>query len=222
MPRWTPKAEWKGQDVFIIGGGDSLRDFDWLLLHRELTIGCNNAYTHGSRVCKICLFGDNKWFEDPKYKHKEKLAQFKGVVFTCSPHLLHSKIPWLWTVPREKQGLRTNALGWNGNTGASAVNLALILGAKRVFLLGFDMQLSDGGKPNWHDDLIDKTNPDAYRRFLKHFRKVAADLPVRFPGRKIININANSALDLFPKLNPDSFWVERRQKNVRMVANSLC
>ena len=53
MPIWIPQEKWKDEDVFIIGGGDSLRTFNFDVLKDELTIGCNTAFSLGSDICKI-------------------------------------------------------------------------------------------------------------------------------------------------------------------------
>ncbi len=63
MPLWKPVKWWDGEDAFIIGGGGSLKSFDWNLLKLENTIGCNNAFQHGVDICKICVFGDVNWFK---------------------------------------------------------------------------------------------------------------------------------------------------------------
>lgn len=208
MPRWRPEPKWQGQDVFVIGGGASLKSFDWNLLKPELTIGCNTAFMLGHEICKACIIGDDKCFD----KFKKELAQYEGAVFTNAPGLLNSPIPWLWTIPRKHAGLYTDAVCWNGNTGASAINLALLLGAKRVLLLGFDMKLSGQGEHNWHNRRLDKTGAEVYDRFLSNYPSMAADLPKKFPGCEIVNIAKDSALGVFPKIDPDEFWKERKSK----------
>ena len=39
-----PDGEWAGQRCFIIGGGESLKDFDFSKLKNELVIGVNLAF----------------------------------------------------------------------------------------------------------------------------------------------------------------------------------
>lgn len=209
MPYWKPDPKWKDQDVFIIGGGVSLEKFDWELLRPDdvFTIGCNDAYLRGPDVCNICFFGDIKWWR----KHQRDLelyrASGKGAVFTHCPQLQTRKdnTPWLWKMNRNGRGLYTDALCWNKNTGAGAVNLALLLGAQRVFLLGFDMHLT-GGRSNWHDNSLDKPNENVYPRFLKGFERLNKDLPIKFPGREIFNVTDDSSLDSFPKIGTKEFW----------------
>jgi len=208
MPKWIPEKIWEDQDVFIIGGGNSLELFDWELLKNENTIGCNDAFRHGSEICKICIFGDAKWFQS----FKNELARYKGTVFTNCQQLQKTKLSWLWTMTRKGSGLHGDALGWNSNTGAAAVNLALLLGAKRIFLLGFDMHLSNNKRANWHQNRLDKPNENIYPKFLRGFKKLAVDWKKKFPDAEIINVTDNSSLDLFPEIGVDEFW-EGRKKN---------
>lgn len=208
MPKWIPEKVWNHQDVFIIGGGNSLEHFDWNLLRDKNTIGCNDAFKRGHKICKICILGDPLWFQS----FKRELVRYKGIVFTNSSQLQKTNLPWLWTMPRKFYGLYKDALGWNSNTGAVAVNLALLLGAKRIFLLGFDMHLSKDGKSNWHQNRIDKPNERIYSKFLEGFKKLAIDLKEKFPDVEVINITDDSSLNLFPKIGVNEFWKVRKAK----------
>lgn len=210
MPFWTPEPKWEGLDVFVVGGGVSLSSFDWDLLKEEWTIGCNDAYVRGKEIIKICLFGDHKWFE----VHKKSLAQYAqsgGVVFTSCPQLQRSSFKWVFSIPRKSRGFHVDALGWNMNTGANAINLALLLGAKRIFLLGFDMHLTEG-KTNWHENNLDKPNAKLYATFLKAMGNLDQHLKNKFPGREIINVTGDSSLNVFPKQDLDLFFKERAKK----------
>ncbi len=202
MPKWIPVSEWTGKDVYVIGGGTSLKGFNWNLLKGKLTIGCNAAFFLGQEVCNICIFGDAKFFQ----KYKRDLSSYKGVVVTNCSQLQKNSTPWLWTMPRQAVGLHKDALGWNANTGASAINLALILGAKRVFLLGFDMKLSVNGKNNWHTKGLDKPNAGICERMNSSFRHVYRDWHKKFSDREIINVTDDSALSGFPKIGVNEFW----------------
>ena len=217
MPEWMPEPIWKDEEVFIIGGGTSLKDFDWSLLKDEKTIGCNNAFRLGPEICKICLFVDRKFIfsgpNQPRHGFYDELEKFPNWVVTNDPQLKWNEEPWLKWMPRKSSGLHTDALGFNANCGASAVNLALLLGASTIYLLGIDMHLGEQGNPNWHNHLIDKPSKEVYTRMLSSFAKVGTDWRSKFPDRKIFNVNKNSDLQIFPKLDPDEFWKERTLKN---------
>lgn len=225
MPQWKPEPVWKDQDAFVIGGGTSLRDFNWSLLKDENTIGCNNAFRLGPEICKICLFVDRKFiFSGPNeprkgfYDEIEKYAKTNWVV-TNDNQLMNRPEPWLKWIPRKPKGLHYDALGFNANSGASAINLALLLGATNIYLLGIDMHLSSDNKPNWHEHLIDKPSHEVYIRMLSSFGNVSKDLREKFPNCKVYNVNKNSDLQVFPKLDPDVFWNERKKHNENVKSN---
>lgn len=209
---WQPDPEtWKGEDAIVLGGGPSLLDFDFEWLSRELVVGCNDAYRHGPRICDICVFGDFKWYGEHA-AHLEEYAKGGGIVVTNESKLISSsKTPkWIHKMAREGSGLHTDALGWAHNTGAGAMNLALILGASRVFLIGFDMQLSEDGKTNWHKNKLDKPNPTIYDRMIAGFKIMARQLPHKFPDAEVFNVTDNSKLDVFPKIATNEFWNGRK------------
>lgn len=204
-PRVSPLPDWTGEDVFIIGGGKSLKDegFDWSWLHGRNTIGCNQAFILGVDVCNVCTFGDLKFWD----AFKDKLGGvFEGWVATN--YWVMNPPPWLKLYKRQDNGLSTTMICWNNNTGAIAVNLALIMGASRVFLLGFDMHSHHSPQPgknsHWHDQELERSTPEHFGRFRVGFASVQAHLPNVFPGRKVINVNnGGSTLTAFPQMTLD-------------------
>lgn len=220
MTRWVPNRDtWKDQDAYIIGGGDSLRTFDWELIRGKPTIGCNSNCILGAEIVKFVIFADWKWWDKIG---REKLPKYGGSVVSACPRLNERKDcpSWLLRMDRHtKPGLGKTNLGFNGNTGSLAVNLALILGAKRVFLLGFDMMLGNTGKANWHDVRHSVGMPGVYPRFLAGFNQVAKTLPLVFPEREIINVTNDSRLEAFPKQTiEDHFGKKKGDHNASMAS----
>ena len=199
MIYWTPPKIWRGQDCYIIGGGPSLQMFDWELLRPRHTIGCNAAFKLGHEICEICVFGDYSFlgtFED-------ELKTWEGLVVTNLPVPFTRDRAWIRQMRRIPKGLATgDALAWNSNTGAVAINLALSLGVARVFLLGFDMTLRDG-KSNWHTHSTCKNpnNAAVYPRFIRGFAKLKKALDADFPDRQVINLVGSEGSELgdFPR-----------------------
>jgi hypothetical protein len=210
MPLWKPDQRWAGADVFIVGGGPSLAGFDWSLLHGKNTIGCNAAFKLGVDVCKVCFFSDQKWFQ----AYETELSTFTGEVVTHCPRLLplSFRTPWLKGVRREKRGLHQKAIGFGGNSGCSAVNLALLMGAKRVFLLGFDCKVEDVKQTHWHKWTIEQMNLQVFPKFIQGWGAIAVDLPTVFPGCEIINLNPDSAIPFFPKAEPRAYLSHNLQE----------
>lgn len=204
MPFWKIEPEWQGQDACIIGGGTSLSKFNFEALRGRNTIGCNDAYRLGPDYVKICLFGDSSWFE----ANKEGLGKFPNRVVSIASALYQSKIPWLQILERSRTGLHSgHVLGWNFSTGAAAVNLALSLGAIRVFLLGFDMTNDRSKRAHWHP-YNDKPVKDlCYRRFITGFAKIQSDLGKLFPDVRVFNVtDGTSLLPYFARISFETFY----------------
>jgi len=198
-----PKPVWQGMDVYIIGGGNSLKSFDWNLLENLKTIGCNDAYQLGANICKVCLFGDTKWW----LAHAEKLKSYRGVVYGIAP--LNVEYPdYVQCIKRYASGLETKGLGWNGNTGFAAVNLAILMGAARIYLLGFDMK-QVGGEGNWHPNNLDNNNQEIYNKFLGWEKFLHKAWKKDYAHIEIYNVTDDSDLKLFPKISANKFWQKR-------------
>ena len=84
------------------------------------------------------------------------------------------------------------------NSGYQMVNLAYLFGAKKIILLGFDMQRT-GGKSHCHGDHpagLNRSSP--LEKFAKNFNSLAADFENE--GVEIINATRETALTCFPKI----------------------
>jgi len=191
---WTVTKEWEGQDAYIIGGGASLRDFDFSLLKGRNTIGCNDAFRLGEDVIKVCIFGDASWFQRTKWD----LEKFKNPIYTVTPSLMRLNIKFLRQMKRERLGIHGGAsLGWNYSTGGSALNLAINYGAKRIFLLGMDLQLINN-KSHWHDLRPGPTREPIFARFIKGFQAIHDQLALH--NVEIVHvIDGESRLPFFRK-----------------------
>ena len=207
MPHWTSiEPVWAGEDVFVIGGGPSLKGFDWSRLLLERTIACNGAFKLGSDIVDICIFNDMKFWR----AYRNDLADFGGIVCTANRKLRNKADSWLWHLSRKAKGLHTDSIGWNTNTGSVALNLALRLGAGRVILLGFDMKLKDG-KNNWHKYGLDGAKAGVMRRIKRSFSSLIPDVQKKWPGVEVLNVNDDSDLEGFPKIGVNEFFNDRRK-----------
>lgn len=84
-----------------------------------------------------------------------------------------------------------------GNSGASAIQLAMEWGAGRVLLLGYDCSIEFGA--HWHGDHIRTANPneDALRVWRGDFQAVAKDAERR--DVQVINCSRHTELPCFEK-----------------------
>ena len=85
-----------------------------------------------------------------------------------------------------------------GNSGYQAVNLAVLLGAKRILLLGYDMKHGPNGEKHWHEDHSANNPPPAQLAdWVKIYATMLPDLEKA--GVVVVNCTPESALDCFPK-----------------------
>jgi len=196
---WEPIKEWEGQDAFLIGGGPSLAEFDFAQLKGLNTIGCNDAFHLGPSIIRICLFGDRMWWE----RNKHNLELFSGRIVSDCPFLLPYELPYLLKMSRLRDGLHSGStLGWNFSTGASAINLAITLGAVRIFLLGYDLTNKEKTS-HWHSYNKKIIREDSFQGYIRGFEMVKRCLPAEV---KIINVtDGSSRLNCFEKITFEDF-----------------
>ena len=197
---WQPSPLWKGSDAYILGGGPSLKGFDFNFLRDKNVIGCNTAALKvGAAVCQVCFFSDEEWF----IQNYDDISKFSGLVVTHCVTMKQRSEAWIKWMERKDSGLHKDGLGFGGNSGCGAINLALLLGAKRVFLLGIDCAGGPEKEHHWHaDNRQQAANSEAlYQKFKVGFSDIAKDLPRVFPGAEIFNLNPRSSLTVFPRLS---------------------
>lgn len=192
---WTIPRIWDGDTVAIIGGGPSLIGFDPLLLKGKRVIAVNSAFRLGQ--FEFCFYGDLRWTED--FGHG--IESFKGIVVTTREEHLKRNVRVVRREP-DMAGLskRPELLHWNESSGACAINLATLLGAGKLILLGFDMKRVNG-RNNFHEDYFRPDGTHApvgdYEKMRGRFPAIAADLEQL--GIECVNACPDSAIQCFPK-----------------------
>lgn len=169
------------------------------LLKGKRVIGCNAACYLGVEIIPIVVFGDSKFL--PQHGPAvERFVKDGGWAISSTNNLAETRPEWLKWMPRKVEGLGVTELGWNNNTGAMAINVALLFGADPIYLLGFDMQPIQG-KANFHNHYgTGNVHPASYVKFQKGMAHVYKDLDALFPKQRVINLeDGTSALEGFPK-----------------------
>lgn len=98
------------------------------------------------------------------------------------------------------EGLGRDVLNTGSNSGYQAINLAYLRGARRIVLLGYDMQAT-GGRNHWHPD-----HPARMGNFgatmaslcAPKFSPLAQDL--HREGVRVINCSRQTALQCFERM----------------------
>ena len=186
----------EGQELFIIGGGPSLTNIDLdRFLSDKNVLGINDGYLYD--CCDFCYFGDTVWW----HHHKDELFKRNIPVYTTSK-VDEPKINHLGTKPNGLSECKS-LLGWNHNSGMAGINLGIHFGAKRIFLLGYDMGFGKEGESNWHPN-IRRVNSNSYKVMLRNEKRINIDWKQKFNHVDIINVEMpgyTSNLKIFPKIN---------------------
>lgn len=182
---------WKGEPVWIIGGGPSVAALDLSLLNGKHVIGVNDAFKFP--CTDICYFGDQAWCG----VHKEELIQWGKDIYTTSC----AQVPFVRHLNVEPFGISKSpdSLAWNLNSGYAAINLACHLGASRINLVGFDMSFGKNGESNYHPN-IRTVRQNTYQCFLRSSARLVKGLAQHFPAVRVVNCNPDSCLDAFEKM----------------------
>ena len=213
---WKVEKIWEGETAFVIGGGPSLKlsaglhidDINPYIIfpaisehlkpiHNQNIVGANSAFKLGDWV-DITFFGDSRWFG----WNQDALLHYSGTIVTCqktfdNPHNIEVKK----LMKDQRNGLTTknDSICWNRSSGGAAINLATLLGAKRIILLGFDMQLVNE-TANFHNEYpVRRKRPKGpYDIFLKPMIAIKKDADRQ--GIEILNATSNSKLNTFPRI----------------------
>ena len=170
---------WQGRPCFVVGGGPSLRGFDFDRLKGSLTIGVNRAFEFFTPTILLAIDARfYRWVYEGKYGEEAllKIVAYKGI--KAGIRISDRHVPGV----REIRSLGVSGpvvpieqgIYHGNNSGYSAVALALALGAGPVYLLGLDFRY-DGERTHFHDGHPERTQErELVRKCLPHFEKLAA------------------------------------------------
>lgn len=206
-----PDGAWRNKPCFIIGGGPSLRDFDWNTLRGKRTIGINRVYEKFDPT--IIFSMDTRfllWIVQGKYGHEAADSFSRSAAYKIWLCTYNCKLPedvFIIRVWKNYQaGFRaftdklSNGIGHGNNSGYAAMNLAACLGADPIYLLGFDMKYKTEDnhmQTHWHDGHPVPHRADTVYKFYKYFPYAAKG--AKAMNLRIINLNLDSGLKCFPK-----------------------
>lgn len=121
---------------------------------------------------------------------------FKGKVWTQDSSAA-ARWPWINRMRgANRDGLGTERININGNSGVQAINLAFLWGHKKIVLLGFDMKLGPKGERHHHaDHPAPCVQNQTFGEWLHKLELVARD--ARKHGVEITNCTPGSAMHCF-------------------------
>lgn len=194
-PAIVPRV-WTGQTAVILATGPSLCVDDVEYCRgRAKVIAIKDAITLApwADVLYGCGADSGRWWPT----HGEALRGFIGLRYTLDP----KAATWARVLqPGAMTGLSANphVLNTGKNSGYQAINLAVLLGATTIVLLGYDLQPAADGRQHFHGDHPWTSSPLPYAEFLKTFPSLID--PLARLGVRVVNCSRQTALRCFPCL----------------------
>lgn len=205
---------WEGKTAAVFGGGPSLKREQVAMVRAAgiPSIAVNAAYLWAD-FADLVFFADShfeRWQrEGVDYSKagfhaeqvRERWAAFAGQKCTVMGSGDNVTDPAVHVIRhREGRGLSLDPreLVTGRNSGFMAMNLAVLAGAKRVLLLGFDGKPGENGRGHWHGDHPRPTPEAAYPLYRQAMS--AAENALLDAGVEVLNCSPGSAIDTFPRV----------------------
>jgi len=211
-------TSWKDRRCFLIGGGPSLRNFNFNCIRNELTIGINKSFTKFPTTINFGMdmgFYDKVTYDAPTEPERIELHRqwldYKGIkVFLKRRNFkLDSDVYVVEDLRKEKVlsfDLKRGIFGGN-NSGFGALMLAIALGATKIGLLGYDMKVDDQTKrTHWHSGYQGQrfhSMQNKLDKFQIYFNVFAPTIAKE--GIKVVNLSSSSRLECFEKDSLENF-----------------
>lgn len=185
---------WPNETAIIIASGPSLtqQDVDYCRNKGKVVVVNDNYIL--APWANLLYAADPGWWE-----HHEGAPHFCGQKWT-QDEASAKKYNLNWVAGNWHHGISRDpgyiCYGWN--SGFQALNLSFLMGAKRIILLGFDFQRTDG-KRHWFGDHPGDLNKDSeYHKWIRSMELAAPRYEAA--GAKIINASRATALNCFRKM----------------------
>lgn len=202
LPGWDG-LRWPGATVVILASGPSLT-VEQCAAVQVWRKGAGGAGAAGIRRCiainttfrrapwaDVLYACDAAWW---RLHHAEVESEFTGELWTQDAEATHKfGVKRIESARRPGLGKRPGVIHQGGNGGYQAINLAFHAGARKIILLGFDMQGT-----HWHgkyENGLPNTQPWLFKQWLANFDGLAGDLAQE--GVDVVNCSPGSALAIF-------------------------
>ena len=193
---WSVPRLWDGETVVCLGGGPSLMQEQVDMCHgKARVIAINDSYLLAPWAGML-YFCDRRWYG--WHENRDEFKAFHGIKVTLDEYVPKSNLEIHGIKNTGREGLETDPTGvrTGRNGGYQAINLAVHLGARRIVLLGYDMQFKDK-KSHWHGGHPHKINDSIFKSTMLPCFKTLVN-PLKKLGIEVLNATPGSALKVFP------------------------
>jgi hypothetical protein len=184
--------DWTGRTAVVIANGPSLTIEQCRATAGGMaTIAVNTAYV---RAPDAAVFYAGDFLFHRVHNARMRKASHSASIWTTDPTAAEQYGVNRWK-GRNEPGIGETLVHLNGNSGAQAINLAYLFGARKIVLLGFTMREIEG-KKHFHGDhekpLVQK---QLFEQWLHAMEFVARD--AKRLGVDVVNCDPLSAMTCF-------------------------
>lgn len=193
-----PEQPWAGATVVVAGSGPSL-DADELALARgRARVLVVNATYQAAPWADAMYASDYRFW---RVYRKSVARTFTGERWTASLAAAEAfGLRYQPMGPSCRYDPRNRVVG-GANSGHQAIHLAALWGARRILLVGFDMQQT-GGQAHWHGLHLGRLpNADKFYHWIEQMQELARGLARA--RVEVINCTTVSALQCFQRAKLD-------------------
>lgn len=201
------RKDWKARPAVVIAAGPSLTpaDVDIVRASREAdrirVIAVSNTWKLCSPWADVFFAGDRRYWIEYLQRMLRYGVPRERLATCCNVTAKMERITYHRALNRP--GLGLTELHTGGNSGWMGLNLAYLLGARRIYLLGFDMML--GPDAEKHFDGAHTGKCDVALNFAEWRHRFAKAVPdIEKAGLAVINCSRRTALDCFPRSTIDA------------------
>jgi hypothetical protein len=212
------ERSWAGETVFCIASGPSLTKEQVEATKGRRLIVVNDNYLIAPWA-DLLYFADlkwHKWHSEGLAKSwpwvsfkpeevKRNLAEFKGQKVSIENGkgntVEANDVFIIGNHGHDKLSEKPDGVSTGSNSGYQAINIAVLAGAKRIVLLGYDMRY-ENKRTHAHNGHPQKMPESTYLGFASKFKSMKPQLEKL--GVEVLNATPKSAIDAFPKVSLES------------------
>jgi hypothetical protein len=206
----------KGSDIFVVGTGTSLTNFDWSLLHNRITISLNDS------IVSIPDATFHLYHDDIAHKFTSISRPKTTLISRTSVIANNYERSYQFRVIQALHRVGKTHLFHKATVASTGIHLAYRLGAKRIFLLGIDAYRTD--KARYYDGRKKSNNKnyDVGKRFadgtitelhhkgwndvmweLQSWFQRRGEFPSEWPGRGVYNLSPLSHITAWARVDEE-------------------
>jgi hypothetical protein len=196
------RKDWVTRTAVIIASGPSLTAEDCELVcqaraaDKARVVSVSNAWKLTAGFADVFYAADRRYWKHYLPQMLKAGVPRERMLTCCNVTASLHQIKRMKAANRK--GLGTYELHTGGNSGFMGANLAVLYGATRILLLGFDMEDKDDRKhfDGPHPSPLVQAMP--FKEWIKRFEDAVPDFKRK--GVEVINCSRRTALGCFPRV----------------------